>query len=255
MRLFFKVYILECLALAALAALFWAFSMIVPASAADLPTKAAPAGFQAYPSQHCGMYYGVGTFGSTGSVENAAVGTQMTQAALGAVVGYTCPVGAGYWFVDGIGAFSNFNGSTNGFSLNGPASFKERFGVGAPVNLIISQIPGLSSLQNALPSLLPLPAGVTVVTSNPYIFASFDQDDVGTNFIVNGASVGSNREWLLSAGFGIGNKIRLTNGVVFDPFVEYSIPSSKVCVGIVAGPGTLCSQVSNKLTVGALIEF
>src|ERR1700750_1171095 len=82
------------------------------ALAADLPVKA-PALAYNYPTTKCGLYYGVNTTGSTGAVENAVVGTQATSAGIGLDVGYTCPVGAGFWFTDASVDFQNFNGSQN----------------------------------------------------------------------------------------------------------------------------------------------
>src|ERR1700689_2724894 len=84
-----------------------------PAIAADLPVKASP-GYAQYPTTKCGIYYGVNTMGSTAAVESAAIGTQSVQAGIGLTVGYTCPVGGGYWFVDGMFDFANLNGSQNG---------------------------------------------------------------------------------------------------------------------------------------------
>lgn len=200
-----------------------------------------------YPATKCGLYYGVNTLGSTGAVENAAVGTQAVQAGIGLTLGYTCPMGKGYWFVDGMFDFANLNGSANGFSLTGPAMFEQRFGFGAPIDMIMSLVPGLSSLQSALPSLIPLPTGVAVVTSNPYLFASIHEEDVGATL-----GLASNREWLISAGFGVGNKTRLSNGVVFDPFVEYILPSSQNCVG----PLSIgCTKQGSRMMVGAALEF
>lgn len=232
------------LGLAAASALFSTMAL----AADNLPTKAAPATY-AYPTTKCGLYFGVNTVGATAAVENAAVGTQSVQGAIGGIVGYACPAGGsgGYWFADALGDFANLNGSGNGLSLSGPAKFEERFGFGAPVDMIVSLVPGLSSLQNAVPSLIPLPTGVAVVTSNPYLFASFHQDDIG---VFDG--LGSNKQYLLSAGIGLGNKTRLTNGVVFDPFVEYILPSSQMCVGA-AGNG--CYKKGPGVQVGAAIEF
>ena len=216
------------------------------ALAADLPKKA-QTGYATYPT-NCGLYYGVNTMGETSAVSNAAVGTQFVQGAIGLTLGYTCPVGGngGYWFADGMFDFANLNGSSNGFALTGPAMFEQRFGFGAPVPLIIGMIPGLSSLQNAVPSLIPLPTGVSVITSFPYLFGSVHEDDVGVS---NGFT--SNKQFLISAGFGIGNKIRLSNGVVFDPFVEYILPSSQMCIGITGN----CLQRGAAVRVGSAIEF
>ena len=216
-----------------------------PAAAADLPVKAAASGFS-YPTTKCGLYYGVNTMGSTGSVSNAAVGTQIVQGAIGLTVGYTCPVGSGYWFADGSADFSNLNGSSNGFNLTGPAMFMERFGFGAPINMIISMIPGLSSLQNAVPSLIPLPTGVNVVTTNPYLAGAFHQDDTGV-----GIGLAYNKQYLLSGGFQLGTKTRLSNGIVFDAFAEYTLPSTQVCFGVVAG----CIKRGSEFRVGTILEW
>lgn len=216
-----------------------------PAFAADLPVKAPPLSYQ-YPSTKCGIYYGVNTMGSTAAVENAAVGTQTVSGAIGLTLGYTCPAGAGYWFVDGMFDFANLNGSANGFALSGPAQFEQRFGFGAPVPLLLSLVPGLASLQNAVPSLIPLPSGTSVVTSNPYLFASIHEDDTGVSL-----GLAANKAWLVSAGIGIGNKVRLSNGVVFDPFAEYVLPSSEMCVGLVGG----CVKRGAGVRFGAALEF
>lgn len=216
-----------------------------PAFAADLPVKAPPLSYQ-YPSTKCGYYYGVNTMGSTAAVENAAVGTQTVSGAIGLTLGYTCPAGAGYWFVDGMFDFANLNGSANGFALSGPAQFEQRFGFGAPVPLLLSLVPGLASLQNAVPSLIPLPSGTSVVTSNPYLFASIHEDDTGVSL-----GLAANKAWLVSAGIGIGNKVRLSNGVVFDPFAEYVLPSSEMCVGLVGG----CVKRGAGVRFGAALEF
>ena len=240
------VIALALLSTSAFAADMSGVEAINKAIAADLPTKA-PTGFATYPVG-CGMYYGVNTMGETAAVQNAAVGTQFVQGAVGLTLGYTCPMGSsgGYWFADGMFDFANLNGSSNGFALTGPAQFEQRFGFGAPVNLILSLVPGLQSLQSAVPSLIPLPTGVNVVTSFPYLFGSVHEDDVGVS---NGFA--ANKQYLISAGFGIGNKIRLSNGVVFDPFAEYILPSSQMCIGITGG----CIQKGPAVRVGAALEF
>lgn len=227
-------------------ALIAGLGMCGMARAADLSTKAEPLAYN-YPTTKCGMYYGVNTLGSTAAMEGV-VGAQFVQGAIGLTIGYTCPVGGSgsYWFADGMFDFSNLNGSANGLSLSGPAKFEQRFGFGAPVPLIISMIPGLSSLQNAVPSLIPLPSGIGVVTSNPYIFAGLHEDDIGGQI---GAA--NFKQYLVSVGFGIGNKTRLSNGVVFDPFVEYIIPSSQVCLNAALG----CFKKGPAVQVGMALEF
>lgn len=218
----------------------------LPAFAADLPAQITKAPTYQYPTTKCGVYYGVNTMGSSSAVENAAIGTQTVSGAIGLTLGYTCPIGGGFWFVDGMFDFANLNGSANGFALSGPAQFEQRFGFGAPVPLLLSLVPGLASLQNAVPSLIPLPAGTSVVTSNPYLFASIHEDDTGVAL-----GLAANKAYLISAGFGIGTKTRLSNGVVFDPFAEYVLPSSEMCIGIAGG----CVKRGAGIRVGAALEF
>lgn len=222
-----------------------------PAVAGDVnaPATKAPVftGYATYPTK-CGLYYGGGTMGSTGSVASAQVGTQVVQGAIGLNLGYTCNVGVngGYWFADGFGGFANLNGSSNGFNPTGPASFMERFGFGAPVNMLVSLIPGLSSLQNAVPSLIPLPTGVSVTTTSPYIAGAFHQDDTGV-----GVGLAFNKAYLLSGGVQIGTKTRLSNGLVLDNFAEYTLPSTEVCIGVIAG----CVKRGAEVRVGALLQW
>lgn len=218
----------------------------VQALAADLPTKAPVyTGYTSYPTK-CGLYYGGGTMGSTGSIDGPVVGTQVVQGAIGLNLGYTCNVGGGYWFADGFAGFANLNGSSNGFNPTGPASFMERFGFGAPVNMLVSLIPGLSSLQNAVPSLIPLPAGVAVTTTSPYIAGAFHQDDTGV-----GIGLASNKAYLLAGGIQIGTKTRLNNGLVLDNFAEYTLPSTQLCLGVIAG----CVKRGAEVRVGALLQW
>lgn len=216
-----------------------------PAAAADLITKAQQ-GYASYPSTSCGFYFGANTMGSANAVNGAAAGTQVIQGAIGATIGYTCPLGQGFWFIDGMFDFSNINGGTTpGLSLSGPAQFEQRFGVGAPIPMILSLIPGLSALQNALPALIPLPTNVVIVTTNPYAYVGIHEDDTGVAI-----GLSSNKQYLTSVGFGIGTKTRLSNGVVFDPFAEYVLPSSEMCLG---APG--CVRRGPGIRFGAAIEF
>lgn len=231
--------------LASLAALAIAAPL---ARAADVPTKAPPALSYNYPTTKCGLYYGIDTKGSTGTVSNAAVGTQMVQGAIGLNVGYTCPMGAGYWYVDADFDFANLNGSQNGLSLSGPAVFEQRVGFGVPIDMVIAAIPGLQSLQNALPSLQKLPNGVSVVTSNPNIYVSSTFDDVSARF-----GLQSNRAWLWAANFGIANKVRLSNGVVMEPYAEYMLPNTQTCLGLSIVGG--CITEKNRLRAGVKLEF
>src|SRR5882724_10096441 len=104
----------------------------MPAIAADMAFKAPVGG---YPSARCGAFYGLGTGGSAGAVNGAAVGTQIVQGELDALVGYTCPFATdAFWFVEGSIGFNNINGSVNGLALSGPLVLMQRFGAGSPIN-------------------------------------------------------------------------------------------------------------------------
>jgi hypothetical protein len=221
-----------------------------PAFAADLPavvTKGPAYSPYQYPTGS-GLYYGVNTMGTSTSIENSAVGTQVVQGAIGLTVGYTFSIGqgGGFAFIDGMFDFANLNGSNNGFNPTGPAQFEQRFGFGAPVNLLIGLIPGLSSLQNAVPGLIPLPSGVSVNTSSPYLYFGLHEDDTGVS-----VGLAANKAYLISEAIGVGTKVRLSNGVVFDPFAEYTFSSSSLCLGIASG----CVNRGTGVRVGTALEF
>ena len=225
------------------------FASVSNVRASDLNTKALPSLISnGYPSLKCGMYYGLNTMGSTGSVNNAAVGTQIAQGDIGATLGYACPLsadGSSFVFADGFFDFSNLNGSTNGLALSGPATFMQRVGLGSPISTMLNFFPSLNF--PALPAIMPLPAGVTAGPSNPYMFAAIHEQAIG-------ASVGlaSGKEWLISPGIGVGMKTRLSNNVVFDTFAEWQMKSSSLCVGPISNG---CTTVGNTARVGFALEY
>ena len=79
-----------------------ALGMIGTAHAADVSgvnaiTKAITSG---YPTK-CGAYYGIGTGGNAGAVTGGAVGTQIVQGDIDALIGYTCPFAQNaFWFAE-----------------------------------------------------------------------------------------------------------------------------------------------------------
>jgi len=82
------------------------------ALAADLPTKASA--YVGYPTTN-GFYYGIGTGGNAGAVSGGAIGTQIVQGEIDAIIGYTGKfAGNAFWFAEMQGGFSNLNGSSNG---------------------------------------------------------------------------------------------------------------------------------------------
>lgn len=228
------------LVLAALAA-----SMLsVPVLAADLSTKA-PLFSAGYPTTKCGMYYGVGTGGSAGQVNDAAVGTRIVQGELDAILGYSCPFGAaGFWFVEGSVGFNNVNGNVNGLALSGPLVLMQRAGAGSPINALFN--PFGNTL--ALPSLPLLPPGVTVGAATPYLFAGVVEQDIGTQIGLNAHS----HQWLVAPMIGAGMLNRLNgNAAVVDVWAGWQMNTQSFC----AGGGSKCGALGNAARVGVSFKY
>lgn len=228
------------LVLAALAAAF----LSAPAAAADLSTKA-PLFSAGYPTTKCGMYYGVGTGGSSGKVDDAAVGTRIVQGELDAILGYSCPFGAaGFWFVEGSVGINNINGDVNGLALSGPLVVMQRVGAGSPINALFN--PFGNSL--ALPSLPLLPAGVTQGAATPYFFAGMVEQDVG-------AQTGPNthaHQWLIAPMLGVGMLTRLNgNASVIDTWAGWQMNTQSFC----PGGGSTCGKLGNAVRVGVSFKY
>lgn len=221
------------------------------AAAADLTPAKAPSNPFAggYDISRCGMYFGINSIGSAGSVEgdNVAPGTKIVQGAIGGTLGYGCPISAAngsFWFAEGLFDFANLNGNTNGLELSGPATFVQRFGVGSPLSSMVNIIPGLANTGGgAVPNLPLLPSGVTAGPGAPYLFAAIHEQDVSAQF-----GLAQNRQWLISAGFGAGLRYRLSNGVVADTFAEYKLATNSICAGPLGQAG--CSKIGPAAIVG-----
>ena len=199
-----------------------------------------------YPSTKCGFYYGVGTGGNAGAVNGAAVGTQIVQGDLDAIVGYTCPFGqSAFWFVEGQGGISGLNGSTNGLSLSGPGVFIERAGAGSPINALLgSLIP--ANINPSLPSIPLLPAGITTSPSNGYLFAGIVEQDIG-------AQIGalSGHQWVVAPLIGAGLLTRASNNVMIDTWAGWQMNSNSFC----PGGGSACAKLGNMARVGVSFKY
>ena len=207
------------------ALLLGAFSVF----AADLPVKA-PNKYLAYPTG-CGFYCGGASSGSAGGSTTTNIsGTQVLAGDLGVLVGYTCPIGSTFWFVESIASVSRVNGADTaaGFALSGAASFEQRVALGAPwsvVQQLTAAVPALGGV--AVPSIPPLPGGVSSGPLNPYVFVGLNERDISANL---GAQVG--RAWVVSGEIGFGALTRLSNGMVVDTWVKYQPASTKVRIGL-----------------------
>ncbi len=219
-------------------------AMFASALAADLPIKAAPLFPAGYPSTKCGFYYGVGTGGSAGAVDGAVVGTQIVQGDIDAIVGYTCPLFTqSFWFVEGSVGFNNINGSVNGLALSGPLVIMQRAGAGSPINALFNPF----GTSIALPSLPPLPNGVTAGPVNGYFFAGLVEQDV-TPQVAPGAS---SHIWAIAPMIGVGGLYRLNDGVVIDTWAGWQLNSQSFC----PGGGSLCAKLGNAARVGVSFKY
>lgn len=214
------------------------------AFAADMSTKA-PLFSAGYPSAKCGMYYGLGTGGSSGQVNDAAIGTRIVQGELDAILGYSCPFGAaGFWFVEASAGINNINGSVNGLALSGPVVLMQRAGAGSPINALFN--PFGNSL--ALPSLPLLPAGVTAGAATPYVFVGIVEQDVGTQVGLDQHS----HQWLVAPLFGVGMLTRLNgNASVIDTWAGWQANSQSFC----PGGGAACGKLGNAVRVGVSFKY
>jgi hypothetical protein len=207
-----------------------------PAIAADLPIKApAAAVFSGYPYTSCGVYFGIDTQLVSGSA---------SQGEIGALIGYSCPLGPqAFWFAEGIFNFANLNSTQNGINLDGPASFEQRLAVGTPINNVLNVFP---SLGLTLPTLPILPSGVTVTTSHPYMFVAFHEQDIGVS-----SGLGSFREFEFSPGAGIGVLNQLSNGVALDVFAEVQFLDKAFCAPVAGG----CNSVGTLGRAGLALKY
>lgn len=195
--------------------------------AADIPKP--PNKYLTYPTG-CGIYYGGASQGAAGGGTTDTIsGTQVLAGDLGLVLGYTCPIGSTFWFVENIASVSRVNGGdpAAGFSLSGAASFEQRLAVGAPwsvVQQLTNAIPALGG--TAVPSIPPLPGNLTAGPLNPYVFIGMNERDISAQL---GLQIG--RSWLIAAEIGFGALTRLSNGMVIDTWVKYQPASTRMLVG------------------------
>lgn len=214
----------------------------IPALAADLPTKAAA--YVGYPTTN-GFYYGIGTGGNAGAVSGGAIGTQIVQGELDAIIGYTGKfAGNAFWFAEMQGGFSNLNGNSNGFSLSGPGVFVERVGVGSPINNLLNILPSFNF--PSVPTLPVLPAGITASPGNLYLFAGLVEQDFG---ILTASATGHN--WILSPLIGTGILTRLSNNVVLDTWAGWQMTATNsVCLS-----SGQCVRPGNMVRIGTSLKY
>ena len=218
-----------------------------------LPIKAPVVSF-AYPSTS-GPYFGVGTMGGGGSVSASVPGVNSNslvsnQVGVAGIVGWVWNVPNSQYFAAAEGWFGwqNFNGSQQGFSLTGPATFTQRVMVGAPLNDIAALFP---TLNLSVPPFPTLPGGQAASNIKPYLFASLTEDDITVDI----AGMGSNKDWRLSPGLGIGMLGQLTSGSVVDVFAMTKFPQKGVCEGSGVIAGQACGSIGTTYLAGLALKW
>jgi hypothetical protein len=218
-----------------------------------MPTKAPKLSF-AYPAAN-GIYFGIGTMGGGGNVNVSVPGVNTNslvtnQIGVAGIAGYAWNVPNSQMFaaVEGWFGWNNFNGSAQGFSLTGPASFTQRVMFGAPLSDVAALFP---TLNLAIPPFPPLPNGQVASNIKPYLFASMSEDDITID--VFGA--GSNKDWRFAPGVGIGALGQLTSGSVVDVFVMAKFPQRGVCVGTGLPGGQACGSESTNILGGLALKW
>ena len=223
------------------------------AMAADMPVKS-PLGSLAngYPYQSSGFYFGVYTEGGGGSVNGSVPGVgpaslTTTSADIGGSIGYAWGSKGSSVFLaaEAMFGWTNFNGSAQGFSLNGPASFEQRFKIGTPLAGILNLLPNLPSLGTVAPFPV-VPVGVTTTPAQAYFMVGVHEQDISLNF----PGLASGREWRIAPSIGIGLMEQWSNHIAVDAWVETIFPDKAACIGPAgsAACGGLGQQVKAGLT-------
>jgi hypothetical protein len=217
---------------------------ISAALAADIPTKAPKISF-AYPTVN-GFYFGIGTMGGGGTVSASVPGVNANslvsnEVSVSGILGYAWNVPNSQLFAAAEGWFgwTNFNGSAPGFSMSGPATFTQRVLLGAPLSDIAGLFPTLNLSAPPFPT---LPGGQAATNIKPYIAASLTEEDVTIDIL----GAGSNRDWRISPGLGVGMLGQLTSGSVVDVAAMTEFPQRGLCVGSGLPGGQACGGASTK---------
>ena len=217
------------------------------AYAADVTKAPKPQLLAGYAAGQCGMYFGINTLGSAGTISGGPPGASIIQGDVGLTLGYGCPFGTtpgNFWFVEGNFDWANLNGSQNGLALTGPLHFEQRVGAGSPLSSMLNLFPNpFSGLST--PSLPLLPPGVTSGPQYPFIFVSLHEQDVSATF-----GTSQNRDWLISPGLGIGLESRLSNGVVADVTAQWVLQSTGIAIG-----GAQSVKLGNAAEVGFTLKY
>jgi hypothetical protein len=236
-----------------------AVSFTVSAHAADnLPTKAPAAAasfFNPYPYGTSGFFVGLFTEGGAGSVSGSVAGANSasltsTQAGAGLTIGYAwgragSPVA---YSLEGDFGWTNFNGSTAGLTLSGPAAFEQRFVVFTPLASVLNMLPLLNTALGTVPPFPALTGNLTASNLQVGLMAGIDENDISVNF----PGLASNSEWAVAPMIGLVSMEQLSNGAAVRSWVKNVFAERGVCAGPIANA---CASRGDTVKVGIGIYY
>jgi hypothetical protein len=215
--------------------------------------KAPPPLSTGYPYGASGLLFGVYTEGGGGSVNGSVPGVANasltdTQAGVGLTVGY----GIGWknspfaYTVEGDFGWKNINGSTQGFSVNGPLHLEQRVIAWTPAAGVLAQIPFFQQLAAQIPPFLTPAAGTTTSNLQFGIGAGLDEDDISAAF----PGLATNHEWRFAPMVGLFSMEQVSNATALRSWAKVDFPQQSVCAGPIASK-TACGGLSTQFNVGA----
>lgn len=231
--------------------------LFAPAFAADIPLKApAPASpffNAAYPYMSSGLFFGAYTAGTGGSVNATVPGVgsaslTTTTAALGATVGYAwgqkgSPVA---YTIEADFGVTNFNGNTQGLSLQGPLEFEQRITVFTPFTTLANLLPNVPNIFGTVPPFPALQPGVTASNLQIGFAAGVKEKDISNSF----AGVAADKVFRIEPVLRLVAMEQLSNGTAVRAYVETAFPDKGKVFGPVPGSSvTLGTEVSAGVSV------
>ncbi len=228
------------------------------AMAADLPVKATPSSpffSTTYPYQTSGLFFGLYTAGSAGSVNATVPGVSTnslttTTGEIGGTIGYawgqkTSTVS--YTLEQDIG-ITNFNGASQGLALQGPLSLETRVTVFTPFSNLQNLLPSFPNLFGTVPPFSPVPTGVTQCCLQVGFAGGVKLKDISANFV----GVQTNKIWEVEPIIRAVAMEQLSNGTALYAYAEAAFPTSGKIFGPV--PGSVVTP-SNEYTAGVGVRW
>lgn len=226
--------------------------------AADLPVKATPASTffsSTYPYMSSGMFFGVYTGGTVGSVTASVPGIPANSlttstAAFGGTLGYawgskTSTVS--YTLEQDIGV-TNFNGNNQGLSVQGPLELETRVTVFTPFSNLQSLLPNFPNLFGTVPPFSPVAPGVTQCCLQVGFAGGVKFKDISSAYL----GVASNKIWRIEPVIRAVAMEQLSNGTALYAYAEAAFPTDGKVVGPVPGSTT---ALGNEYTAGVGVRW